>query len=132
MSGSACIREIQQFKNYHFLAFFTLFYLKQPVSFNLIKFEKNTQTEETLTLSVYTFDKFYMKSEYLIGRSFPSKFNLSYAVIDLNFHFPIFSPFNLFKSCHREKSKYTTTINVCRIRFQKYMCMKFQFNSPDD
>ena len=50
------IREKQQFENYHFIAFFMLFYLKQPISLNLNKFEKNTPTEETLTwqaLSIY-------------------------------------------------------------------------------
>ena len=46
--GSGHIREKQQFENYHFLAFFMLFYLKQPNSLNLNKFEKNTPTEETL------------------------------------------------------------------------------------
>ena len=46
--GSGHIREKQQFENYNFLAFFTLFYLMQPISLNLYKFEKNTPTEETL------------------------------------------------------------------------------------
>ena len=70
--GSGHIREIQQFENDHFLAFFTLFYLKQPISLNLNKFEKYTPTEETLTqktLSIHTFSKLNTKSEYLIGRS---------------------------------------------------------------
>ena len=46
--GSGHIKEKQQFENYHFLAYFTLFYLEQPISLNLNKFEKNTPTEETL------------------------------------------------------------------------------------
>ena len=50
--GSGHIRKNQQFENYHFLAFYTLFYLKQPISFNLNKFEKNTPTEETLIYEV--------------------------------------------------------------------------------
>ena len=56
-----------------------MFYLKQPVSLNLDKFEKNTPTEETLTyktLSIHTFSKLNTKSEYLIGRSCLFKFNL--------------------------------------------------------
>ena len=40
---------IQQFEYDHFLAFFMLFYLKQPISLFQNKFEKNTPTEETLT-----------------------------------------------------------------------------------
>ena len=62
---SGHIREKQQFENYHFLAFFTLFYLKQPIELNLNKFEKNTPTEETLisqAVSIYTFGKLNMKS----------------------------------------------------------------------
>ena len=46
--GRGHIREKQQFENYHFLAFFTLFYLKQPILLNMYKFGKNTPTEETL------------------------------------------------------------------------------------
>ena len=67
--GSGHIREKQQFENYHFLAFFTLFYLKQPISLNLNKFEKNTPTEESLVkqaLSKYTFGKLNMKSEHFV------------------------------------------------------------------
>ena len=44
--GSGHIREKQWCENYLFLAFYTLFYLKQPISLNLNKFEKNTPTEE--------------------------------------------------------------------------------------
>ena len=42
IEGSGHIREKQQFENYNFLAFFTLFYLKQPISLNLSKFENNS------------------------------------------------------------------------------------------
>ena len=48
--GSGHIREKHKFENYNSLAFFTLFYLKQPISLNLNKFEKNTSTEKTHTL----------------------------------------------------------------------------------
>ena len=49
IKDSGHIREIQPFENDHFLAFFMLFNLKNPISLNLNKFEKNTPTEETLT-----------------------------------------------------------------------------------
>ena len=49
IEGSAPVGEKQQIENEHFLVFFALFYLKQSISFNLNKFEKNTPTEETLT-----------------------------------------------------------------------------------
>ena len=76
---SGHIREKQQFENYHFLAFFTLFYLKQPISLNWNKFEKNAQTEETLiwqALSIYIFGKLNMKSEHFVSGSSIFKFNL--------------------------------------------------------
>ena len=46
IKGGGHIREKQQFENYHFLAFFTLFYLKLPISLKLNKFEKKTPTEK--------------------------------------------------------------------------------------
>ena len=49
IKGSEHIREKQQFENYHFSANFRLFCLKQPISLNLNKFEKNAPKEEMLT-----------------------------------------------------------------------------------
>ena len=54
--------------------FFPQFYLKQPISLNLNKFEKNTPTEETHCLHILL--AMNMKSEYMLCRSSPSKFNL--------------------------------------------------------